>query len=523
MELKQHLIHRKYQKAEAGNQVTIGEDYSIPEGKPDVAKILLKKAELEVEEVHAEKGKMKIRGKLNLKVFYLAERSSKIADCIETEFPFEEILYVEGASTGDHLKLDWSIEDFKVSIIHPGKLSIRALVNLWAVVSGTEECRITEQLEGDSQTYTKTEPVTMAEPVFERKDSYRIRDEIVLPVNKPNVQNVLWKDLQLRGLELRIQEEKLAVKGEVWFLVIYEGEEESGGIQWLEQSVPFHGILEVPGLTQEMFGLLESEIGRQDIELKPDYDGEMRMFQIEMLLDIHMHLYEERVCNILKDAYQTKEQLVLNVQETAYEKLRMCQDVKCRINGKQTVEEERRILQILGQQAQLQGKSSKVTAQGIVRSGNLEVQILYVTADDRQPFGCVTVNLPYSQLIEIPDMKKEDQWRVNELLEQTAVSMPQSNQIEVRAVIGMNACVLEQCKLNNITGVTAEAYDLEAYKKSPGMVIHFVQPKENLWEIAKKNRTTVEEIRRLNELSAEEVAPGQKLLLLKPSMEAGMA
>lgn len=522
MELKQYLIHRKYQKAEAGNQITIGEDYSIPEGKPDVAKILQKKAALEIGEVHTEKGKLKVRGKLLLKVFYLAERSSEIADCIETEFPFDENLYIEGAATGDHLKLDWSMEDLQVTIVHPGKLSIRALVNLWAVVAASEDQLITENIEGDPQTHTKTETVTMAEPVFERKDSYRIRDEIVLPVNKPNVEKILWKDLQLRGLELRIQEGKLAVKGEVLFLVIYTGEEDVKMLQWMEQTVPFHGALEVPGLNPEMFGILESEIARQEIELKPDYDGELRMFQMEMLLDIHMHIYEEHLRSVLKDAYHTREQMVLKQQEISCEKLRMCNYAKCRVSGKESLGEERRILQILGQQAQLQGRSSKVTDQGILKEGNLEVQLLYVTADDKQPFGCVTLNIPYSQLIEIPEMKREDHWKVSEHLEQVSVSMPQSNQVEVRGVIGMNACVLEQQKLNNVTGVTMEAYDLEAYKKKAGMTVHFVQPKESLWEIAKQNRTTVEEIKKLNELTADEVMPGEKLLLLKPMMEFGM-
>ena len=59
MELKQHLIHRKYHKCEAKNQITIGDDYSVPDGKPDIAGILQKKAELQVDEVHTEKGKIR--------------------------------------------------------------------------------------------------------------------------------------------------------------------------------------------------------------------------------------------------------------------------------------------------------------------------------------------------------------------------------------------------------------------------------------------------------------------------------
>ena len=46
-----------------------------------------------------------------------------------------------------------------------------------------------------------------------------------------------------------------------------------------------------------------------------------------------------------------------------------------------------------------------------------------------------------------------------------------------------------------------------------------MQPKETLWDIAKKNGSTMEEIRRINELATEEVLPGQKLLLIKSNVE----
>lgn len=520
MELKQHLIHRKYHKAEAKNQITIGDDYSVPEGKPDIAGILQKKAELQIEEVHTEKGKIKIRGNLKLYVLYLAERSEETMASLNMEFPFDEVLYMEGASSGDNLKIDWSIEELRVNIIHPGKLSVRALVTLQGMIDGSESHLITENTEGDAQTYTRSEQFTMAEPVLDRKDSYRIRDEVILPVNKPNVQNILWKDLQLRGLDIRMQEGRLAIKGEVLLFVVYQGEEEPASIQWMEQAVPFHGTLDVTGLTPEMFGMLETEVSHQDVELKPDYDGELRMFQIELLLDIHMHIYEERTCSVLKDAYSTKEQLKLQTEEVFYEKLRMCNHAKCRISGQEKLDEDAKILQILGHQAQLQGRSGKAAEQGILWEGSLEVQVLYVTTSDRQPFGCVNISVPYSQLIEIPEMRNDDTWKVSEALEQIFISVPDSNQIEVRGVINMNACVLEQCRLQNVTDITAEEYDLEEYKKRPGMVIHFVQPKETLWDIAKANRSTVEEVKKLNDLTVEEVTPGQKLLLLKAAADS---
>lgn len=519
MELKQHLIHRKYKKCEAKNQITIGDDYSVPDGKPDIAAILQKKAELFVEEVHTEKGKVRIRGNLKLWVLYLAERSNETAGCLSAEFPFDEILYMEGAASGDNLKINWNIEDLRVTIIHPGKLSVRALVTLYGDIEATESHLVSENVEEQAEVHTKTGTFTMAEPILERKDSYRIRDEINLPVNKPNVQNILWKDLQIRGLDIRMQEGRLALKGEVLMLIVYQGEEDTAQLQWLEQTVPFHGTLDVTGLTPEMFGFIETEIAHQDVEVKPDYDGEMRMLQLEMLLEIHLHIYEERTCNLLKDAYSTKEKLNLQSEEILYEKLRMCNQSKCRISGQEKLDDDLKILQILGHQAQLQNKRSKITEQGLLCEGTLEVQILYVAASDRQPFGTAAMSVPYSQLIEIPEIQKEDTWKINETIDQIFITMPDSNLIEVRAVINLNACMMQQCRLSNVVDVAAESYDLEEYKKRPGMLIHFVQPRETLWEIAKANRTTVEDVKKLNDLSVDEVTPGQKLLLLKTIVE----
>ena len=114
-----------------------------------------------------------------------------------------------------------------------------------------------------------------------------------------------------------------------------------------------------------MFGTLESEIAHSLVEVKPDYDGEMRMFQVELLLNIHMLIYEERSCNVLRDTYSTKQQLIPQKEKICYEKLRMCNQAKCRVNGKEKIDADLKILQILGQQAKLQGKRSKMTEQGI--------------------------------------------------------------------------------------------------------------------------------------------------------------
>lgn len=519
MDLKQQLIHRKYKKCEAENQITIGDDYSVPEGKPDIAQILQKKADLMVKEVHTEKGKIRLRGSLKVQILYLAQRSEETADSLNVQIPFEEVLYMENASSGDNLKIDWCIEELKVSLVHPGKISIRAMISLKGEVTASLSHLITEGVEEDTGVQLQRDSLTVAEPVLERKDSFRIRDEISLPANKPNVQKILWKDLQLRSLEVRNEEGHLAIKGEVLLLLLYEGEE-GGTVQWFEQTVPVQGTLEMTGLTGEMFGLWEKEVTHQEIEVKPDYDGELRSISLEMVLEIHGCAFEERSFQALTDVYSTKELLHLQREPVSYERLRMCNETKLRINTKQQLEDEAAVLQLLGHHAQLKNKRASVQEQGILCEGVLEVQLLYVTADDEKPFGTAVLSVPYSQVIEISGMAPSDSWRVCENIDQLSLSMSDSHGVEIRGVLMFGACVMQQCTVDNIVGITGEAYEPAEYQKMPGVKIHFVQNKETLWDIAKTNRTTMEEIRQLNDLNTEEVVVGQKLLLVKNVTEA---
>ena len=86
-------------------------------------------------------------------------------------------------------------------------------------------------------------------------------------------------------------------------------------------------------------------------------------------------------------------------------------------------------------------------------------------------------------------------------------------------ILHFYACVMQQYGINNIEDILTQPNDVEECKKRPAACVHFVQRGETLWEIAKNNRVTMEEIQRVNELQSEEVKPGTKLILLKTAPE----
>ena len=75
--------------------------------------------------------------------------------------------------------------------------------------------------------------------------------------------------------------------------MLYEDEDENSPVQWLESAVPFDGSVDVAGCEEDMIGDIESDLSNVSINIKPDYDGEQRMLELEVVLELTMRIYRE--------------------------------------------------------------------------------------------------------------------------------------------------------------------------------------------------------------------------------------
>ena len=78
MELVRKTIHMIRQKGKAVSQMTLDDDYNIPETMPDAGMIVQEKGKIDIEEIKAENGRVLLRGALKFFILYMddAEESS---------------------------------------------------------------------------------------------------------------------------------------------------------------------------------------------------------------------------------------------------------------------------------------------------------------------------------------------------------------------------------------------------------------------------------------------------------------
>ena len=91
-----------------------------------------------------------------------------------------------------------------------------------------------------------------------------------------------------------------------------------------------------------------------------------------------------------------------------------------------------------------------------------------------------------------------------------------AGEIEVRFVISIINRVNKTVSIPVVEEATEEPLDEKRLENRPSVIIYFTQPDDTLWKVAKKYGTTVERLKKDNNLeNADALAPGTQIIIPK--------
>ncbi len=513
MELKKKRIHMNRLKGKAMAQATLDEDFNLPEQKEDLAHIIMSQADTIGESVKAMDGKAILKGKVAFEILYASE--SGAAETYSGVIHLEETIYFEGLSAGDDVRARLELEDMTVSLVNPRKLRVNGVVNLELTAERLYEEAAGSEIEGEDTIQTCLKELDVVQIKVQKKDTFRIREEIEISGNKPNIAKLLWRGVQLRSIECRPLDGKLSIRGEALVFVIYAGEEANIPMQWMEQAISFGGEVEVPNGEAGMVCLCAIQMIHKEMEAKPDYDGENRIIALDLVLELDLKLYAEERISILSDAYSPVKEVVLQCGEAHFQKLLIKNSAKCRIVDKITMDQPEKILQICHSTGVIRMDRTEVVRDGLKIEGVLDVTILYMSANDKSPLQSFTGSIPFSYVAEANGIQEDDFWQIAPALEQLTCVMLGNNEVEVRASLLLELLVLEKLEESILTGLSVQPIAPEKLDAIAGITGYLVKPGDTLWGIARQFYTTADAIRESNALLSDRLKGGERLILIR--------
>ena len=519
MELVKNRIHMNQFKGNASTQVTLDDDFIVPDSMEDMAQVMLSSGEIQIESVRNPEDKVAVQGKLEFCVLYRKEAGG--LSTMAGSIPFEESLNVQNLDEKDYVGVSWTLEDLNGEMINSRKLGIQAIVTLQVRVETVRDVEaavdVKDQEEGAQ---LQKEKVTAAAIAVRRKDTYRMKEELTLSGGKPNMGQILWREMKLRDVQVKPLDGKIHISGDLNLFAIYQAEDENMPVQWLEETIPFSGELELAEAGEDMIPMVGVRLAHRGLEAKPDSDGEMRQMDVDAVLELDIKLYQEQELELLGDVYSTGCQITPERSDASFDRVLAKNICKCRVGEKAQLPQTERILQICHSDGVVKIDEVEMGEDSVQIDGVLEVTILYLTSDDRAPVQAATEQVPFHCQAEARGVGEESVYQLNPGIEQLGAVMLGGDMVEIKGVITLDLLVLEQAKVPVITEIQSEPLDMQKLQQLPGIVGYIVQPGDTLWDIAKRFHTTTETVMAANELTDDQVKSGMKLLLVKEVAQA---
>lgn len=531
MELLKKNIHMNRLKSRILTQITLDDDFIVPDIKADIDGVITSEGEVAIDSVRVNEGRVNVRGKLNFRLLYLCNTGDKRLHNMTGALDFDENLIMDGVTDGDAVNVKWDIEDLSIGIINTRKISARAVVSLEALAEDIYNIQMVTDIgeEDEHRADCLKKTIDVSQIAVSKRDIIRVKEELDIPSNKGNIYNILWNTVRLKNTGTKLMDKKAVISGEVNVVVLYEVEEENAPVQWVDTVVPFNGVVEL-NCTEDMIPDIEIGIASANVAPKPDNDGEQRILELDMVIELGIKIYSEESVSFISDVYSTCCDLTPVTEQATYNTILIKNMSKAKINDKLKLDSAGgSIMQIFGSDGTVKiddvrintsdmAADGETVTNGILVEGVVSVNIMYISSDDMKPI-CVTKQvIPFSHEIEAYGITPESMVFIRPSLEQLTTVMVGNNEIEAKAVAVFDTLVLNCVTEEIIQDVEERPLDLEKLKQIPCMAGYCVKRGDTLWKIAKKYYTTVDNIKKINDLKGNNIDEGEMLLVVKESI-----
>lgn len=515
MQLVKKEIRTNNHKATKQVQLTIDEDFNVTDNKQDIDKIITSRGQVAIDDTEPMVDRIRVKGHVSYKILYSVAKAEGELDSMEGSVPFEEIINIDDLLPSYDTSVTCEIEDLNISMIHSRKIEVKGLLQMKINVTEQDTVEGAEGIENGDNIQCMYKKVPYTRTVADQKDIFRVREQVSIPQSKPNIRNLIWHSVTVNEVETKPLDNKIGIRGELEIFLIYRAEEQMP-LQYLNLDIPFTGEVDCAGSMEGMVADIGVVLGETQLTVEPDEDGEERILNLEANLELEIRIYQEEELELLGDMFSTTASIDIETETFDYESLLTRNNAKTRIVERlKRKENQPGILQVCNIEGNVKIDDTHTTEEGLVVEGAVEVNIIYIAEDDNRPMNSLNGFLPFTYLVEAKDLSPETVYHIRPTLEQISSIMLGSDEVEIKAVVNLSIIVFARKKGKAITDMSVSEIDYEKMSQLAGIIGYMVQEEDTLWNIAKRYYTSIDTIRKVNQLERDELTTGQKLIIVK--------
>ena len=482
-------------------------DFNVPDNKSDILKICSLNVTGEIIDSEIKDDAVSLKVKLNANMLYIPDVAPD-CDVKLASLESSEIFVIKGDIP---LKMAYDFSDLCLfvrnatpELINSRKAGVRANVTVAVTLIKNQDLEI--KIPEDIKVETKTKNICAIHIPVQLSERIAFSHSFSIPGGKPDIREILRCYADIKNKEVKAVTGKAVFKGNLGIKIIYASNKNT--IECFEITLPFTEIADAKGLTDDMEMMLLASSEDLCIKVYANDENKERNLDATGYMRFNLSAFKRNNAQIVCDAFcpQFKDECIY--EEINYSDISRA--IKDTHTHKETVTLlDSDVLEICDITAKVHNKEAVLENGKVNITSDIVYDILYKSSNG---IKCERKVSSFDFMQDAPDGRKYEAVEICSEITNLSYMITSSNSVEIRTNILFESRLLKEEKINAVSEIKADKNEKCSLNRAP-IVTYFPQGREELFDIAKKYRTTVSSLKELNSLSDDFVKEGEFIII----------
>ena len=500
--------------------ITIEEDILVPDTKPDLREILLidgraRLSSREIDRINKTDDYIGLSGEVELQTLYMPENRQAAGPVIavQTRVPFKERWHTDIAP-GATLILDCRTEKIEYMVINERKYRVKISLAIMARECVDRKVDIFEGINGEEIQMLK-ERVEISSIALRKKDTLTISENLEIKEDG-NFESILKQDINVVENYKQFTAEKVVINGFIFVNLLYTvtGESPLDCIRQAQERVEVTQFIPVKQQGSGGGSLCFDGSGLRVKLVQDEEAGEV--FRLEGEIITYVELYAGTEREIIVDGYHREKDFICDFNEersrTPVASAAGEASVREIISPDASYGEIEKILYTTGEimESESRGEQGKV-----ITEGSLQAKMICMSLrDEEEPqLFSIRQEVPFRVVTAVPQMTGSEIISTRIHVRDIWAEKINGKQLEFNASVMAGSEIMREVPFKVLANPAFE--ESTAKETMAPMVVYVAGKDDSLWSIAKRFKTSVESVAKLNQLEEGQIAEGRKLLIIR--------
>ena len=445
-----------------------------------------------------------VDGYVNLKILYLSEEAVGV-HCYEQSVPFNKTITLKSDSENHIVDVTSKVEYINCRAVNQRRVDVRGAISFDSKTFSYE----TEEIEVDEYDGTIEqlhEKILYNNVVNTLEKTFTTNEIITIPCEDNQEIVTLRTEETISIDDYKCIQNKIIVKGQIDFEIVYKENKMDNDIKTYKQSIPFSQILDAENVDENCQCQLTGKTLSCMIDKTENGDND---FSISIYASIYAKCYKIEESNVLVDAYSTKYKTDFEIQNTEFDYIKsLTKEIK---NEKLIFE------QMLNDGDAVSDMFCNIIMKDyLIKDGNAEINCVvdanFIVSNTDESVSMHNKNVTHTFVISAKDFTENEMCNI-ELIKHKAAHNINGKIIELKIEAEFCVIAIERREIKFINKVNVNKEEEKENDDTSSLTIYYGDKNEKIWDIAKRYNTNVNEIMKQNSIEDNQLKTRKMLLI----------